>query len=251
MISIMPCLDMKDGRVVKGVQFVDIKDVGDPAQNAAAYCAAGADALGFLDISATTEGRNTRFDVLRSVCKVATVPVTAGGGIATLSDVEKALDAGAGKVLINSAAIKNPAFVEEAAKAFGSSRIVVAIDAKLAMDGKTYTCYVGSGLVDTGIETIGWAKKMQDLGAGELLPTSIDRDGALGGYDIDLTKRIADAVSIPVVASGGAGTLEHFYEAATKSGAQTLLAASLFHFGTLTVGQVKDYLEQKGVAVRR
>lgn len=250
-VSIMPCLDIRGGQVVKGIHFVDLIDVGDPVACATAYEAAGADELGFLDITATVEKRRTVFDVLRRVTAAVKIPVTVGGGIRALADVEAALEAGAKKISISSAAFREPAFVAEAVKRFGGPRIVVAIDAdrnpKLPSKREVY---IDGGRTKTGVDAVEFARRMADLGAGEMLPTSKVGDGAKRGYDLDLIRGIADATKLPTVASGGAGKLIHFLEAVKEGHASTLLAASVFHFGIFSVKQVKSYLVGQGVAVR-
>ena len=250
-VHVMPCLDIRGGKVVKGIHFVDLIDVGDPAACAAAYEAAGADELGFLDITATVENRRTTFDVLRRVTSVVKIPVTVGGGIRSPADVESALEAGAAKVSISSAAFRDPAFVAEAVRRFGGKRIVAAIDAdrneKLPSKREVY---VDGGRTPTGVDAIEFAKKMADLGVGEMLPTSKMGDGAKRGYDLELIRGIADATKLPTVASGGAGKLIHFLEAVKEGHASTLLAASVFHFGLFSVKQVKSFLASKGVPVR-
>lgn len=250
-IKIMPCLDMKDGRVVKGVHFVDIREAGDPVENAAFYQKEGADELAMLDIAATLENRKTRLEWVRQVSAVITIPLTVGGGIASLEDIELTIKAGADKVSMNSAAVKNPELVREAAKKFGSEKITVAVDARRnkAMSSG-FELVVSGGTKPINKDAIEWAKMCQDLGAGVILPTSMDGDGTLAGYDLEFTKAIADVVAVPVVASGGAGTLEHFYEGVVKGGASVLLAASVFHFRTFTVKQVKTYLREKGLSVQ-
>ncbi|HNR11714.1 MAG TPA: imidazole glycerol phosphate synthase subunit HisF [Thermodesulfobacteriota bacterium] len=249
-IKIMPCLDMKNGRVVKGVHFVDIKDAGDPVENAALYEREGADELAMLDIAATVENRKTRLEWVRNVSSVITIPLTVGGGIGSLEDVEQVLGAGANNVSMNSAAVKNPELVKEAARQFGSERITVAVDARRNPKLPSgFELVVSGGTTPVGLDAISWAKQCQDLGAGTILPTSMDGDGTREGYDLEFTRSIADVVSVPVVASGGAGTLEHFYEGAVKGGASILLAASVFHFRVLTIRQVKEYLRDKGLTV--
>nr|MBP7322204.1 imidazole glycerol phosphate synthase subunit HisF [Deltaproteobacteria bacterium] len=249
-IKIMPCLDMKNGRVVKGVHFVDIKDAGDPVENAALYEREGADELAMLDIAATVENRKTRLEWVRNVSSVITIPLTVGGGIGSLEDVEQVLGAGANNVSMNSAAVKNPELVKEAARQFGSERITVAVDARRNPKLPSgFELVVSGGTTPVGLDAISWAKQCQDLGAGTILPTSMDGDGTREGYDLEVTRSIADVVSVPVVASGGAGTLEHFYEGAVKGGASILLAASVFHFRVLTIRQVKEYLRDKGLTV--
>lgn len=247
--KIIPCLDFNNGRVVKGVNFVDLKDAGDPVEIAAAYVAAGADELVFLDITATNEKRATVVDMVRRVAKKVTVPFAVGGGISTLDDIKTILEAGADKVGINSAAVKNPDFIKAAAGKFGSERIVVAIDAQERFDKSGYNVYINGGRLDTGIDAVSWAKKAEELGAGEILLTSIGRDGTKAGYDLELTKAVAENLRIPVIASGGAGNCEHFYEALTVGKANAALAASLFHFKELSIGEVKEYLKSKGVSV--
>lgn len=247
---IIPCLDVNNGRVVKGVNFVDLKDAGDPVEIARAYDAAGADELVFLDITASCEERDTVVDMVRQVAANVFIPFTVGGGIRTVEDFRKLLREGADKISVNSAAINRPELITEAAEKFGSQCVVVAIDAKRRQDGG-WNIYKHGGRLDTGIDAIEWAKKVEKLGAGEILLTSMDCDGTKAGYDIELTRAIADAVSVPVIASGGAGTLEHFYDALTEGGADAALAASLFHYKELEIRQVKDYLAGKGISVRR
>ena len=247
---IIPCLDVNNGRVVKGVNFVDLKDAGDPVEIAKAYDAAGADELVFLDITASCEERDTVVDMVRQVAANVFIPFTVGGGIRTVDDFKKLLREGADKISVNSAAIDRPELITEAAEKFGSQCVVVAIDAKRREDGG-WNIYKHGGRLDTGIDAIEWAKKVERLGAGEILLTSMDCDGTKAGYDIELTRAIADAVSIPVIASGGAGTLEHFYDALTEGGADAALAASLFHYKELEFRQVKDYLAERGISVRR
>lgn len=249
-IKIMPCLDMKNGRVVKGVHFVDLKEAGDPVENAAFYEKEGADELAMLDIAATLENRKTRLDWVKQVSYVITIPLTVGGGINNLEDIQLVLEAGAKKVSMNSAAVNNPNLVKEAADRFGSDRITVAIDARRnkAMPSG-FELVVSGGTVPVGKDAISWARMCQELGAGVILPTSMDGDGTLAGYDLEFTRAVSDVVTVPIVASGGAGTLEHFYEGATKGGAQILLAASVFHFRTFSIRQVKTYLREKGLNV--
>ena len=237
---IIPCLDVNNGRVVKGVNFVDLKDAGDPVEIAKAYDAAGADELVFLDITASCEERDTVVDMVRQVAANVFIPFTVGGGIRTVDDFKKLLREGADKISVNSAAIDRPELITEAAEKFGSQCVVVAIDAKRREDGG-WNIYKHGGRLDTGIDAIEWAKKVERLGAGEILLTSMDCDGTKAGYDIELTRAIADAVSIPVIASGGAGTLEHFYDALTEGGADAALAASLFHYKELEIRQVKAW----------
>lgn len=247
---IIPCLDVNRGRVVKGVNFVDLKDAGDPVEIARAYDAAGADELVFLDITASCENRDTVTDMVRAVASSVFIPFTVGGGIRTVDDFNKLLREGADKISVNSAAIDRPQLITEAAEKFGSQCVVVAIDARRRDDGG-WNIYKHGGRLDTGIDAVWWAKKVEALGAGEILLTSMDCDGTKAGYDLELTQTVADAVNIPVIASGGAGTLEHFYEAFTKGKADAVLAASLFHYKELEIGQVKDYLAEKGISVRR
>jgi len=249
-IKIMPCLDMKEGRVVKGIHFVDLKDAGDPVENAAFYEKEGADELAMLDIAATVENRKTRLEWVKKVSSVIHIPLTVGGGISTLEDIQLVLKAGANKVSMNSAAVKNPDLVKEASKKFGKEKITIAIDARRnkAMPSG-FELVVSGGTQPVGKDAIAWAKQCQELGAGVILPTSMDGDGTQAGYDLEFTKAISDAVNLPVVASGGAGRLEHFYEAAVKGGAQVLLAASVFHYRTLSIRGVKEYLRRKGLKV--
>ncbi|HOX14897.1 MAG TPA: imidazole glycerol phosphate synthase subunit HisF [Smithellaceae bacterium] len=249
-IKIMPCLDMKNGKVVKGVHFVDIKEAGDPVENASFYQAEGADELAMLDIAATLENRKTRLEWVQKVSAVLSIPLTVGGGIASIEDIEMVLSAGASKVSMNSAAVKNPDLVNQAAKKYGSEKITVAIDAKrnVAMPSG-FELVVSGGTLPIAKDAVAWAKTCQELGAGVILPTSMDGDGTKAGYDIPFTKAISSAVTLPVVASGGAGKLEDFYEAVVKGGASVLLAASVFHFRLLKIKDVKDYLKQKGLTV--
>ncbi|MBQ2467114.1 MAG: imidazole glycerol phosphate synthase subunit HisF [Lachnospiraceae bacterium] len=247
---IIPCLDIKDGRVVKGVNFVDLQDAGDPVAVAAAYDAAGADEVVFLDITASSDHRETVVDMVREVAKKVFIPFTVGGGIRTVEDFRALLREGADKISINSSAIDNPQLISDAAEKFGSQCVVVAIDAKKRADGSGWNVYKHGGRIDVGLDVVEWAKKAESLGAGEILLTSMDGDGTKAGYDIALTKAISEAVSIPVIASGGAGTMEHFYEALTEGGAEAALAASLFHFKELEIKEVKEYLAGRGVPVR-
>jgi imidazole glycerol-phosphate synthase subunit HisF len=249
-LIIMPCLDMKDGRVVKGVNFVDLKDAGDPVENAKFYQQEGADEMAMLDIAATLENRKNRLEWVQNVAAVITIPLTVGGGIASLEDIQLTLSAGASKVSMNSAAVKDPSLVKNAAREFGSERITVAVDARRnqAMPSG-FELVVSGGTKPVGKDAIAWARECQDLGAGVVLPTSMDGDGTRAGYDLEFTRAIADAVSVPVVASGGAGTLEHFYDAAVEGGAQVLLAASVFHFRTFRIREVKEYLRSRGLQV--
>lgn len=249
-IRIMPCLDMKEGRVVKGVHFVDLKDAGDPVANAAFYEKEGADELAMLDIAATLENRKTRLEWVRKVSGVIKIPLTVGGGISTLEDIELVLSAGAAKVSMNSAAVSRPDLVKDAAKSFGSAKITVAIDARRNPDMPSgFELVVSGGTRPVGKDAVAWAKRCQELGAGVLLPTSMDGDGTQSGYDLEFTKAISGAVRLPVVASGGAGKLEHFYDAVVKGGAQVLLAASVFHFRLIGIRELKTYLKEKGLKV--
>jgi cyclase len=249
-IKIMPCLDMKDGRVVKGVHFVDIKDAGDPVENAVFYEKEGADELAMLDIAATLENRKTRLEWVKNVSSVIQIPLTVGGGVSTLEDIKLVLRAGADKVSINSAAVKDPDLVRKASRKFGKDKITVAIDARRnkAMPSG-FELVVSGGTKPVGKDAVAWAKQVQELGAGVILPTSMDGDGTQAGYDLEFTRAIADAVNLPVVASGGAGNLEHFYEGAVKGGAHILLAASVFHYRILRIKEVKEYLRKKGLQV--
>ena len=249
-IKIMPCLDMKEGRVVKGVHFVDLKDAGDPVENAEFYQHEGADELAMLDIAATLENRKTRMEWVRNVSSVISIPLTVGGGISSLEDIDLVLEAGAHKVSMNSAAVRNPDFVENAARRFGTETITVAIDARrnTAMPSG-FELVVSGGTEPVGQDAVEWATRCQELGAGVILPTSMDGDGTKIGYDLEFTKAISDVVHLPVVASGGAGKLEHFYEAVTLGGGTILLAASVFHYRILRVREVKKYLRAKGLEV--
>ena len=247
---IIPCLDVKDGRVVKGVNFVGLKDAGDPVEIAKAYDAAGADELIFLDITASSDQRKTVVDMVREVAKCVFIPFTVGGGIRTVDDFRALLREGADKISINSSAINTPELIRDAADKFGSQCVVVAIDAKKRQDGSGWNIYKNGGRVDVGIDAVEWAQKVEQLGAGEILLTSMDCDGTKAGYDLELTRAIAENVSIPVIASGGAGTLEHFKEALTDGKADAALAASLFHYKELEIRQVKEYLAKEGVSVR-
>jgi imidazoleglycerol phosphate synthase, cyclase subunit len=249
-IRIIPCLDIHNGRVVKGVKFTDLKDAGDPVEIAAAYDKAGADELVFLDISATVEERSTNLLVMSKVAKAVSIPFAVGGGIRTIKDIENVLNVGASKVGINTAAIENPHLLKEAADRFGNKRIVLALDAKKKPDGSGWTVLKNGGMSDTGIDAVEWAVKAVELGAGEILLTSLDRDGTKDGYDLELTKAVSESVSVPVIASGGAGKLEDFYAAVTIGKAEAVLAASLFHFKELEIMEVKRYLRQKGLNVR-
>ena len=247
---IIPCLDVKDGRVVKGVNFVNLRDAGDPAEVAAAYDKEGADEVVFLDITASSDSRNTQLEWVRKVASQVFIPFTVGGGVRTVDDFKAILREGADKIAINSAAIMNPQLIRDAADKFGSQCVVVAIDAKRRADGSGWNIFKNGGRVDMGMDAVEWAKKAAQLGAGEILLTSMDGDGTKAGYDIELTKAVAEAVDIPVIASGGAGTLEHFYDALTEAKAEAVLAASLFHYKELEIRQVKEYLKDRGISVR-
>ena len=247
---IIPCLDVNGGRVVKGVNFVDLKDAGDPVEIAKAYDSAGADELVFLDITASSDARATVTDMVRKVAECVFIPFTVGGGIRTVDDFRAILREGADKVSVNSAAINTPELVREAADKFGSQCVVVAIDAKRRQDGSGWNIYKNGGRIDMGIDAVEWAKKVESLGAGEILLTSMDCDGTKAGYDLELTRAVSDSVSIPVIASGGAGKVEHFRDALTTGGADAALAASLFHYKELEIREVKEYLRREGVPVR-
>lgn len=246
---IIPCLDVNNGRVVKGVNFVDLIDAGDPVEQAKVYNDQGADELTFLDITATVDARDTILDVVRRTADAVFMPLTVGGGVRTLDDIRRLLDAGADKISINSAAVKNPEFVREASTKCGSQCIVVAIDAKSVGPGK-WNIFTHGGRNDTGINAVEWARRMADYGAGELLLTSMDRDGTKSGFDIDLTRTIADSVSVPVIASGGVGTLQHLVDGVKDGHASAVLAASIFHFGTHTIAEAKEYMKGAGIPVR-
>ncbi len=248
--KVVPCLDVKDGRLVKGTNFIDLKDVGDPAESAAAYSEAGADELVFLDITATIEKRKTVIDAVARTVERISVPLTVGGGIGSVQDIEELIKVGASKVSINTAAVRNPQLVEEAAKRFGRERIVVAIDTRSSVDVPSgFEVMVKGGTESTGIDAIDWAKKVQDLGAGAILPTSMDKDGTQAGYDIPMTKAIADALTLPVIASGGAGTLEDLYRVISEGHADSVLVASIVHFGKFTISEIKEYLAGRGIPV--
>ena len=249
---IIPCLDVKDGRVVKGTQFLNLRDAGDPVEVAAEYGRAGADELVFLDITASSDHRDTTIDMVRRVAEQVFIPFTVGGGIRSADDFRSILRAGADKCAVNSAAIDNPSVIHEAASKFGSQCVVLAIDAKrrTGTDTPAWTIYKHGGRIDMGIDAVEWAQKGVSLGAGEILLTSMDADGTKAGYDLELTRAIADAVNVPVIASGGAGTMEHFYEALTVGGAEAALAASLFHFKEIGIPELKAYLQNKGVPMR-
>ncbi|MCX7981980.1 MAG: imidazole glycerol phosphate synthase subunit HisF [Syntrophales bacterium] len=250
-IKIMPCLDMKDGRVVKGVHFVNLRDAGDPVENAVFYEREGADELAMLDIAATLENRKTRLEWVKNVADAISIPLTVGGGIVSLEDMELLFKTGASKISMNSAAVKNPELVKEAAKHFGSQRITVAIDARRNPHMPSgFELVVNGGTKPVGKDAVEWARRVEELGAGVILPTSMDGDGSLSGYDLAFIKAITSVVSVPVVASGGAGKLSHFYEAVVEGGASILLAASVFHFRTFRIGEVKAYLRSRGINVQ-
>ena len=248
---IIPCLDVNKGRVVKGVNFVNLRDAGDPVEIAAAYDRAGADEVVFLDITASSDARGTVVDMVRKVAETVFIPFTVGGGIRTVEDFKILLREGADKISVNSSAIERPTLISEAADKFGSQCVVVAIDAKRRTDKSGWNIFKNGGRIDTGIDAVEWAVRAERLGAGEILLTSMDCDGTKAGYDIELTRTIAENVSIPVIASGGAGTKEHFYDALTEGGADAALAASLFHYKELGIRELKDYLADRGVSVRR
>lgn len=248
---IIPCLDVKDGRVVKGVNFVNLRDAGDPVELAAVYDKEGADELVFLDISASVEGRATMVEVVKQTAGEISIPFTVGGGISTVDDMTRILRAGADKIGINTAAVKNPQLIADGAKRFGAQCIVVAIDAKFNEDWGEWEVYTHGGRTPSGIKALEWAKKVEQLGAGEILLTSMDADGTKDGFDVKLTRAVSDAVTIPVIASGGAGTPEHFYDVFTEGRADAGLAATIFHYKELTIHQVKQFLDSKGVEVRQ
>lgn len=247
---IIPCLDVNNGRVVKGTNFINLRDAGDPIEVGKMYDKAGADELVFLDITASSDARNIKAELVRRVAETIFIPFTVGGGIRTVEDFKMILREGADKVAVNSAAIMNPTLISEAAEKFGSQCVVVAIDAKRRQDGSGWTVYKNGGRVDMGLDAVEWAAKVEKLGAGEILLTSMDCDGTKAGYDLELTKAIAEAVKIPVIASGGAGKPEHFYDALTEAKAEAVLAASLFHYKELEICQLKEYLRSRGVSVR-
>jgi cyclase len=247
---IIPCLDVHNGRVVKGINFINLVDAGDPVACAAAYDKAGADELTFLDITATHDRRKTVTDMVARVAEQVFIPFTVGGGIGTVEDFRQILLAGADKVGVNSAAVKRPELISDAAMRFGSQCIVVAIDAKKREDDSGWDVYINGGRIDTGLDAVEWAVKTEALGAGEILLTSMDRDGTKAGYDLELTSQVAQAVKIPVIASGGAGTMEHFRDAITIGKADAVLAASLFHFGGMNIMELKQYLKNEGIAIR-
>lgn len=248
---IIPCLDVKNGRLVKGVNFVNLRDVGDPAENAAAYSEAGADELVFLDITATVENRRTLLEAVERTVRAISIPLTVGGGIRSLDDIQALLDLGVSKVSINTAAVRRPELVREAADRFGSQRITVAIDTRKSQTLPSgFEVVVRGGSEGTGVDAVAWAKQVESLGAGAILPTSMDTDGTQAGYDIPMTRAIADAVRVPVIASGGAGTLEHLYEAIVDGHADAVLVASIAHFGKYTIRQMKEFLAGKSIPVR-
>ena len=247
---VIPCLDVKDGRVVKGVNFVNFRDAGDPSEVASAYDAAGADEVVFLDITASADSRATQLEWVRKVASKVFIPFTVGGGIRTVEDFRMLLREGADKISINSSAINTPQLISDAADKFGSQCVVVAIDAKKRADGSGWNVYKNGGRIDTGLDAVEWAAKAVRMGAGEILLTSMDCDGMKTGYDIALTRQVSEAVSVPVIASGGAGTKEHFYEALTDGKADAALAASLFHYKELEIADLKQYLKERGISVR-
>ncbi len=252
-IKVIPCLDIKDNRVVKGVKFVNLRDARDPVEAAKAYCREGADELVFLDIFATVQTRKTRFDWVKKVCDVVTVPFAVGGGIAGLDDMKTLFDLGVNKVSINTAAVKNPELIKAASKKFGKNKLVVAIDGRKNPEGSgrpRLEVVVRSGEEATGLNIVDWAKRVEKLGAGEILLTSKDADGTKEGYDLEMTRAVAEAVNIPVTASGGAGKLEHLYDAVVTGKASAVLAASIFHFGEISIPQAKSFLKEKGIPVR-
>jgi len=251
-VRIIPCLDVKDGRVVKGVNFIDLRDARDPVEAAEAYCREGADELVFLDIFATVENRKTRLEWVKKVCDAVTIPFAVGGGIGSIEDMKELFDLGVNKVSINTAAVKNRELIREASKEFGKEKLVVAIDGKKNLPGSglpRLEVVVKSGSEATGIDIVEWAKRVEELGAGEILLTSKDADGTKEGYDLEMTRAVAEAVAIPVIASGGAGTLEHLYEAVTIGKAAAIMAASIFHFGEISIPAAKKYLKEKGIPV--
>lgn len=251
LVKIMPCLDMKEGRVVKGVRFVDLRDAGDPVANARFYEEEGADELAILDITATTESRKTRIKWVKDVLEVISIPLTVGGGISNLENMSQLFNLGVSKVSINTAAVSNPELIRDASKIFGKEKIVVAIDGRRDVDASSgFEVVVRGGTKGTGIDAVKWAEKCEALGAGELLLTSIDRDGTKDGYDLEFTRAISQAVSIPIIASGGAGKLQHLYEAVVEGGATTVLAASIFHFREISIREAKMFLKNQGIKVK-
>lgn len=245
---IVPCLDVKTGRVVKGVNFVNLKDAGDPVESASIYSREGADEVVFLDITASLEARRTMLEIVKNTAEQVFIPFTVGGGIRNLEDIQLLLKTGADKISINTAAVENPSLIKESSEAFGSQCIVVAIDAKMA-NGK-WEVYTYGGTKPTGLDAIEWAKKCEGLGAGEILLTSMDKDGTKDGYDLELTRKISESINIPVIASGGAGNLEHLYQALKEGKADAVLAASIFHYGEYSIREAKEYLKNKGISVR-
>lgn len=245
---IIPCLDVDKGRVVKGTHFINLVDAGDPVENARRYDEEGADEIVFLDITASSDARDTMVDVVRRTQSVVFVPFTVGGGIRTLEDIRRILEAGADKVSVNSAAVRNPSLVTEAARRFGSQCVVVAIDAK--QTGHGFEVYVDGGRTPTGFDAVEWARRVESLGAGEILLTSMDRDGTQDGYDLPLTRAVSEAVNVPVIASGGAGSLAHLYDAVVEGKADAVLAASIFHFGQFSIQEAKSYLAERGLVIR-
>ena len=249
-VRIMPCLDMKNGRVVKGIHFVDLKDAGDPVKNAVFYQEEGADELAMLDIAATVENRKTRLEWVRNVSSVIDIPLTVGGGISTLKDIELVFEAGADKISMNSAVVRNPELIKQAAKVFGSEKITVAIDARRNKEMPSgFELVISGGTKPMGKDAISWAKQCQELSAGVILPTSMDGDGTQAGYDLEFTRAVSNAINLPVIASGGAGKPEDFYNAVVQGGAQILLAASVFHYRILSISEIKQYLREKGLQV--
>jgi len=248
---IIPCLDVHCGRVVKGINFVNLRDAGDPVEVAAAYDKEGADEVVFLDITATSDGRKTMIDVVSRVAERVFIPFTVGGGINSVDDFREILRAGADKISVNSSAVKRPELITEAANIFGSQCVVLAVDAKRRDNGTGFDVYVNGGRINTGIDALKWVEKAEKLGAGEILLTSMDCDGTKNGYDIELTRAVSEIVNIPVIASGGAGKMEHFYEALTDGKADAVLAASLFHYKELEIGKLKNYLSEKGIDIRK
>ncbi|NLX77262.1 MAG: imidazole glycerol phosphate synthase subunit HisF [Clostridiaceae bacterium] len=246
---IIPCLDVHNGRVVKGVNFVNLKDAGDPVECAAAYAGAGADELVFLDITATNENRSTVTDIISRIAEKVRIPLIVGGGVRNIDDFRRILLSGADKIAINSVAVKNPELITELSVNFGSKCVIAAVDAKKRADSSGWDVYINGGKVNTGLDAVEWARKLEKLGAGEILLTSMDRDGTKEGYDIELTRQVAEAVNIPVIASGGAGNLEHFREALTEGKADAVLAASLFHFGEIKIMDLKLFLKSVGIDV--
>lgn len=250
-IKVIPCLDIKDGRVVKGIQFVNLKDAGDPAENASRYCEEGADEIAFLDITATVEGRKTTVDVVKKVIQVINVPLTVGGGISSLEDAKRLIDAGASRISISSAGFRNPSLLKNVAKAIGKENTIAAIDVDRNPSLPSgYEVYIDGGTTATGKDALSWAKECANLGVGQILPTSKATDGTTEGYDLKITRMIAETTGLPVIASGGAGKLEHFSDAVTIGKASAVLAASVFHFRRFSIGEVKDYLKSKGIATR-